>query len=38
MTTLANIIIDRKWQRVVVVLGNDERETGWMLQDSMWLS
>nr|XP_051203817.1 uncharacterized protein LOC127317308 isoform X2 [Lolium perenne] len=27
---------DQKWQRVVVVLGNDERETGWMLQDSMW--
>jgi hypothetical protein len=37
MKTLAYIIIDRKWQRVVVVLGNDERETGWMLQDSMRL-
>jgi hypothetical protein len=38
MKTLGNIIVDRKWQRVVVVLGNEERETGWMLQDSMRLS
>jgi hypothetical protein len=38
MKTLGNIIVDRKWQHVVVVLGNEERETGWMLQDSMRLS
>jgi hypothetical protein len=38
MKTLAYIIVDRKWQHVVVVLGNEERETRWMLQDSMWLS